>query len=111
MPSRRLTIPRPLVPCATTLDVATTVMSLTPDATFNGKCRATLRNGTRSTPPPRPSIEPSPPATAQAAMTRAMRAPEMSGKKGRDCGRGAPDDVHRGAMMDSNLLRILVHVA
>ena len=35
----------------------------------------------------------------------------MSGKKGRNCGRGAPDDVHRGAMMDSNLLRILVHVA
>src|SRR5918994_5204511 len=101
MPSRRLTIPLPLVPRATTLDVATTVIRLTPDATFNGNCRATLRNGTSSTPPPRPSIEPSPPATAPAAMTMAMSAAEMSGKKRGDCGRGAPDDIHCGAMMDS----------
>src|SRR6188474_926145 len=110
MPSRRLTIPRPLVPCATTLDVATTVIRLTPDATFNGKCRATLRNGTSSTPPPRPSIEPSPPAAAPATMTTAMSEPEMSGKEWRSCGRGAPDGVHHGAMMGVNLHRILVHV-
>src|SRR5207237_1303047 len=46
-----------------------TVMRLTAAATLNSKPRPTLRNGTRNTPPPRPSSDPRQPPTAPAAMT------------------------------------------
>src|SRR5687768_18286684 len=81
MPRRMLTTPLRLVPRATTLEVATTVISPTPEAMLSGKPSAALRKGTRNTPPPSPSIEPRPPAAAPAAITMAMTAGDISGNE------------------------------
>ena len=69
MPSRRLIRLRPVARADTALDVAITVMRLMPAAERNGRPTPRLRNGTRKTPPPMPSSDPSPPAAAPAAMT------------------------------------------
>src|SRR5579872_2728172 len=69
MPRRRLINPRPARPAETTLDVAITVMSPVAAATLKSMPRPAFRNGTRNTPPPMPSSEPSAPATDPAATT------------------------------------------
>src|ERR1041384_2751462 len=71
IPRRRLNRLRPAVFADTALDVAITVMSPVAAATLNSRPRPALRNGTRNTPPPMPSSEPRPPATAPAATTAA----------------------------------------
>src|SRR5688572_27558645 len=95
------------VPRATTLEVATTVIRPTPEATLRGKPSATLRNGTRNTPPPSPSVEPRPPAAAPAAMTTATIPPVISGNEPRvERGRGHAHGVYDGPVYP----RILVNV-
>src|SRR4029453_10348101 len=108
MPSRRLTRPR-FVRRATTLEVATTVIRPTPDATFRGNPSATFRNGTRNTPPPSPSMEPRPPAAAPATTTRATMRPVISGKEAEEGRYGRVRDAHvAGGLMDDS--RIVLHV-
>src|SRR3954462_13024087 len=57
----------PALPADTVLDVAMTVVRLIAAAALNGNPRPRLGNGTRKTPPPRPSSAPRLPATAPAA--------------------------------------------
>jgi hypothetical protein len=65
----------------TELDVAITVVKLMAAATVNGRCRARLRKGTSSTPPPMPSSAPKPPETAPAAKMIAARRGVTTGIK------------------------------
>src|SRR5436190_5107338 len=72
MPSRRLIKLRPAVPADTALDVAITVIRPVAAATLKSRPRPAFSSGTRNTPPPMPSSDPSPPAIAPAATTAAM---------------------------------------
>src|SRR3954454_13789075 len=67
IPSFMLISCLPARPADTVLDVAITVVRLIAAAALNGNPRPRLRNGTRKTPPPRPSSAPRLPATAPAA--------------------------------------------
>src|SRR5262249_37086680 len=73
MPSRRLMRCRPAVVADTELEVAITAARLMPAAALNGSPTTSTRNGTRNTPPPRPSIEPSMPARAPVTIVAAAR--------------------------------------
>src|SRR5438105_4371668 len=67
MPSFILISCLPARPADTLLDVAITVVRLMAAAAVNGNPRTRFRNGTRKTPPPRPSSAPRLPETAPAA--------------------------------------------
>src|SRR5262249_15154716 len=62
----------PALPADTALDVAMTVMSPVAAATLKSIPSPALRNGTRKTPPPMPSSDPSAPATDPATTTATM---------------------------------------
>src|SRR4051794_40216139 len=72
MPSRRLIRLRPAVFADTALDVAITVIRPVAAATRKSKPSPALSRGTRKTPPPMPSSDPSQPAVAPAPATAAI---------------------------------------
>ena len=80
IPRRRLIRLSPRVPADTALDVAMTVTRLIAAAVLKSRPSAALRNGTRNTPPPRPSSAPRHPARAPAPMTIATMAGVRIGK-------------------------------
>src|SRR5262245_13688188 len=92
MPRRRLITCSRLRAAETELDVAITVVKLIAAATGNENLRTRVRNGTRNTPPARPSSDPRPPANTPAtkmaiasdAVTSGINASSFHDADGRD---------------------------
>src|SRR3954467_15375027 len=72
MPRRRLIRLRPAVSAETALEVAITVIRPVAGGRGESKPSPALSSGTRKTPPPMPSSDPSQPAEAPAAATAAI---------------------------------------
>jgi len=79
MPRRRLISERPTEPDVVTLEVAMMVVRLMPTATRIGTSITRTSRGTRNTPPPRPSSDPSPPAAIPPRNNIEVRARDGAG--------------------------------